>query len=149
MATVFVVLRELIGACEDRSIWLCGTPIYKDSETFLLGDLACDRIVFKSPPFETVLQDPPIGLRSKYLGEVGKRAAGLSSEDVLVLVLVGHGEDGAFVISNDTDECELRKEEIEAVVRRTKGTIWLINTSCHSGNWESPCWSLLAAAEAN
>jgi len=148
MGTDFVVLRELIGAHEDRSIWLCGTPIRKDS--FLLGDPVCDRIVFVPPPFEAVYEEPPIRLRTRYLLEVGTRAATLSRKDILVLVLVGHGErDGVFIIGDDNQECKLRKPELEECVRGTKGTIWLINTACHSREWESPHWFLFAATEAD
>jgi hypothetical protein len=114
MATDFVVLRELIAGRDDRSYWLCGTSIRKDSETFLLGDPACDRILFQPPPFETVHQAPPIALRAKYLNEVNMRAANLTKEDVMVLVLVGHGEDGGiFVIGDEDNNCRLTKLELE------------------------------------
>jgi hypothetical protein len=52
MATDFVVLKELIRAPDDLSRWLCGTSIRM--QDFLLGDPACDRIIFDCPPFEDV-----------------------------------------------------------------------------------------------
>jgi hypothetical protein len=118
MATDFVVLQELIGARDDRSYWLCGTSIRNlDSATFLFGDPACDRIVFQPPPFETVLQVPPIALRAEYLTEVANRAPNLTGEDVMVLVLVGHGEEGGvFVIGDEDNSCRLTKLELEVAV---------------------------------
>ena len=150
MATHFVVLRELIGDCNDRNIWLCGTSIR--SEPFLLGDPACDRIVFDPPLFETVYEGPPFTLRAMYLAAVTKAALSLSEGDVLVPVLAGHGEPGGvFRVGGDEDgnDCsKLRKGELEASLCNTNATVWLISTACYSGAWESPKWTLLAAAQA-
>jgi hypothetical protein len=131
MATDFVVLRELIGDCHHRNIWLCGTSIRLD--TFLLGDPACDRIVFDPPLFETVCEIPPVSLRFRYLFEVAKVALTLCEDDVLVLVLAGHGEpDGVFKIGDDEDgnDCELTKAELEESLGDTTATVWLISTAC-------------------
>jgi hypothetical protein len=66
----------------------------------------------------------------------------------MVLVLVGHGEEGGkFVIGDKDHNCRLTKLDLEASVRRTKAKVWLISTACYSREWESPFWSLLAAAE--
>jgi hypothetical protein len=148
MATDFVVLRELIGDRDDRNIWLCGTSIRL--ETFLLGDPACDRI-FDPPPFETVCEEDPVMLRASFLFKVAKVALTLSEEDVLVLVLAGHGAlGGVFKIGDeDGNVCELTKGELEKFLGDTKATVWLINTACFSGAWESPKWTLLAAAQAD
>ena len=95
MATDFVVLRELFQVGDhNRNIWLCGTSFC--SKTFLL---ACDRIVFDPQVFETVFVEPTAALRWRYLFEVSKAASTLSEEDVLVLVLAGHGDpQGVFKI---------------------------------------------------
>ena len=151
MATDFVVLRELICNRDHRNIWLCGTSICL--ETFLLGDPVCDRIVFDPPLFETACKKPPAVLRYKYLTEVTKVALTLSEEDVLVLILAGHGDlDGVFKIG-DIDEggnvCKLTKVELEESLGDTKATVWLISTACYSGAWESPKWTLLAAAQTD
>ena len=149
VATDFVVLRELIGDRHHRNIWPCGTSIRL--ETFLLGKPACDRIVFDPPLFETVCEIPAV-LRFRYMFEVAKVALTLCEDDVLVLVLAGHGEvDGAFKIGDDEDgnDCELTKAELEASLGDTKAIVWLISTACFSGAWESPKWTLLAAAQAN
>ena len=55
--------------------------------------------------------------------EVAKVALTLCEDDVLVLVLAGHGEvDGAFKIGDDEDgnDCELTKAELEASLGDTK-----------------------------
>jgi hypothetical protein len=41
MGMDFVAICELIGAHDDKSVWLCGMPI-RSERGFLLGDLACD-----------------------------------------------------------------------------------------------------------
>lgn len=151
MATDFVVLRELIGDHDHRNIWLCGKS-YR-SETFLLGDPACDRIVFDPPVFETVIVEPAV-LPWRYLYEVSKAAWTLSEEDVLVLVLAGHGDPGGVFKIGDIDDengslYDLTKAQLEDVLGDTKATVWLISTACYSGAWESPKWTLLAAAEAD
>ncbi|KIM48438.1 hypothetical protein M413DRAFT_7372 [Hebeloma cylindrosporum] len=147
VATDFAVLRDLIDDRDDRNIWLrCAS---NRSESVLLGDPTCDRIVFDPPKFETV-ESSPVELRARDLVEVCHAARTLSEEDVLILVLVGDGEgDGVFIIGNDGDEndCELSKEELELALRNVKATVWLINTACYSGAWESPKWTLLAAAQ--
>ena len=149
MATDFVVLRELIGDRDHRNIWLCGTSILL--QTFLLGDPACDRMIFDPPLFETVCEKPPAVLRYKYLTEVTKAALTLSEEDVLVLILAGHGELGSVFKIGDEDgnACELTKAELEESLGDTKATVWLISTARYSGAWESPKWTLLAAAQAD
>lgn len=150
IATEWVAIRHLLGARDDLSMWLCGTSI-RDAGNFLLGDPCCNRIVFSPPPFEEVChKDDPTGLRARYIGEVAKVSSRLSTGDVLVLVLAGHGdENGAFIIGDEKADCELRKGELEAVLEGTKGDILLINTSCFSGSWESPSWKLIAAAGAD
>jgi hypothetical protein len=134
IATEWVAIRHLLGARDDLSTWLCGTSI-RNAGNFLLGDPCCDRIVF-NPPFEEVChKDDPTGLRAKYVGEVAKVSSRLSTGDVLVLVLAGYGdENGAFIIGDEKADCELRKEELEAVLGGTKGDVLLINTSCFSGS---------------
>ncbi|KAF8228572.1 hypothetical protein L208DRAFT_1403557, partial [Tricholoma matsutake] len=74
----------------------------------------------------------------------------LSTGNVLILILVGHGdENGAFIISDEKADCELRKGELEAIIGGTKGDVLLIHTLCFSGSWESPSWKLIAAAGAD
>jgi hypothetical protein len=149
IATEWVAIRHLLGARDELSTWLCGTSI-RDAGNFLLGDPCCDRIVFNPPPFEEVChKDEPTGLRAKYLIEVAKVSSRLSTGDVLILVLAGHGDkNGVFMIGDEKADCELRKEELEVVLEGTKGDVLLINTSCYSGSWESPSWKLIAAAGA-
>lgn len=150
MATDFVAIRHLLGVRDDLSTWLCGTSI-RGAGNFLLGDPCCDRIVFNPPPFEEVChEDDPTSLRARYIIEVAKVSSRLSTGDILVLVLAGHGEDnGAFVIGDEKTSCELRKGELEAALRGTKGNVVLINTACYSGSWESASWDLIAAAGAD
>src|SRR5258707_306604 len=149
IATEWVAIRHLLGARDELSTWLCGTSI-RDGGNFLLGDPCCDRIVFNPPPFEEVChKDKPTGLRAKYLIEVAKASSRLSTGDVLILVLAGHGDkNGVFMIGDEKADCELRKEELEVALEGTKGDVLLINTSCYSGSWESPSWKLIAAAGA-
>lgn len=146
MATV---LRELIGDRDHRNIrLLCGVSIRL--ETFLSGDPARDRIVFEPPLFETICETRPAVLRYHYLTKVTQVALTLSEEDVLVLILAGHGElGGVFKIGEAENICELTKDELEASLGNTKATVWLISTACYSETWESPKWTLLAAAQAD
>jgi hypothetical protein len=97
--------------------------------TFLLGDTACDRIVFNLPLFETVYEAPPS------------------------MVLAGHGEPGSvFKIGGDEDgnNCKLMKDELQLSLSNTEATVWLISTVTvrYSGARESPKWTLLASAAA-
>jgi hypothetical protein len=92
MATEFIAIRELIGARDDRSVWFCGTPIRR-RKGFLLGDPACDRIVFNPKPFETVSETEPKCLAAKFLVAVATASVKLSAGETLVVVLVGHGDD--------------------------------------------------------
>ena len=62
-----------------------------------------------------------------------------------MIVLVGH-EDDAFVVGDENQHFELKKETLEQVVRSTKGNILVISTACFSGSWKSEHWTLLAAA---
>jgi hypothetical protein len=88
MAIDLVTICELIGACDDMSIWLCGIPIRRGRH-FLLGDLDCDCIAFNPPHFEALLSAEPNGLTIKFLIEVTKKSDRLSTEETLVIVLVG------------------------------------------------------------
>ena len=146
MAIDFVAIRELIGACDDMSIWLCGTPIRR-GRRFLLGDPDCDRIAFNPPPFETLLSAEPNGLAIEFLIEVTKKSERLSAGETLVIVLVGHGEDDrSFTVGGDgRQNCKIRKEQLEKSVGHAKGNILVIITTCHSGGWTSPHWTRLAA----
>ena len=76
MAIDFVAIRELIGACDKTSIWLCGTTIRR-GRRFLLGDPDCDRIAFDPPPFETLISAEPNGLAIEFLIEVTKKSGRL------------------------------------------------------------------------
>ena len=151
METDFVVLRKLIGDLDHRNIWLCGTSFR--FEKILLGDPACDRIVFDPPAFETVIVEPTVVLKWRYMFEVSRAASTLSEEDVLVLVLVGHGDpNDVFKIGDedhDSSLYDLTKAEVEHALGDTKASVWLISRACYSGAWESPKWTLLAAAEAD
>jgi len=144
----FVALRQLIGARDDKSIWLCGAPIHTCGN-IILGDPACDRFQLNPPTFERVM--PVEELRDEYLLEVLKAALKLKRSDILVLVLVGHGDPsaGSFIIGEKEMQSMLTKKLLERAVTETKGTIFLINTACYSGSWESPCWTLLAAAASH
>lgn len=141
-----VAIRELIGARDDMSIWLCGTPIRR-GRRFLLGDPDCDRIAFNPPPFETLLSAEPNGLAIKFLIAVMKKSDRLSAGETLVIVLVGHGEDDhSFTVGGDgRQNCKICKEQLEESVGHAKGNILVIITACHSGSWMSPHWTLLAA----
>jgi hypothetical protein len=146
MAIDLVAIRELIGACDDTSIWLCGTPIRR-GRPFLLGDPDCDRIAFNPPPFETLLSAEPNGLAIKFLIEVTKKSERLSAGETLVIVLVGHGEDDhSFIVGGDgRQNCKIHQEQLENSVGHAKGNILVIITACYSGSWTSPHWTLLAA----
>ncbi|KDR80515.1 hypothetical protein GALMADRAFT_240808 [Galerina marginata CBS 339.88] len=143
--TDFVVFHDLLGAPAESSIWLRGTEIRSERE-FLVGDPACDQIIFNPPSFETVHVDEDESLKTRYLVEVRHRASTSSADDTLVLLLVGHGnQNGVFEVGTD----KLKIKELERSVRGTKGTVFLITTACYSGAWQSPLWTLIAAAEAN
>ena len=147
MATV---LREHICDRDHRNILLlCDASIRL--ETFLSEDPASDRIVFEPPLFETLCETRPAVLRYHYLTKVTQVALTLSEEDVLVLILAGHGElGGVFKIGDEAENiCELTKDELEASLGNTKATVWLISTACYSETWESPKWTLLTAAQAD
>ena len=152
MATDFVALQHLIGARQEHSKWLCGTPI-RTCRGFFLGDPACDRIVFNPPPFETVSSNKPTDLALEYLFAVKEASSILSAGDTLVLVLVGHGDDDdhhSFLIGNKcASHFQLTKNQLEMSVCGTKGEILLISTACFSGSWKSKYWTLLAAAGAD
>lgn len=141
MATDFIALRQLLGARDDLSEWFCGKPI-RTQRGFLLGDPACDRIVFDPPPFETVLDVEPQSLAMSFLIAVSKASSRLSGQDTLVIVLVGHGDDQshAFMVGDGNQHFELKKETLEQVVRGTKGNILVISTACFSGSWKSEHW---------
>jgi hypothetical protein len=147
MATDFIALRQLLGARDDLSEWFCGKPI-RMQRGFLLGDPACDRIVFDPPPFETVLDVEPELLAMSFLVAVSKASSRLSDGDTLVIILVGHGDDQghAFVVGDERRHFELKKEVLEHFVRGTKGNTLVITTACFSGSWKSAHWTLLAAA---
>jgi hypothetical protein len=147
-ATDFVALRELIGAHGDKSIWLCSAPIHTCGN-IILGDPACDRLQFNPPTFETVV--PVEELLVVYLLEVNRAALKLKHSEILVLVLVGHGDPatGSFIVGDNEMQGILTKKLLEHAVTRTKGTIFLLSTACYSGSWESPCWTLLAAAASH
>jgi hypothetical protein len=149
MATDFVAIRELLGAHDEMSIWLCGTPICRGSQ-FLLGDPACDWIVFDPPPFEQLWHEP-VDLYAEYLHQVQSMGLKLRTEDILVLVSVGHGcpVDGSFEIGNDESSIRLRKERLEGILHSKKGKVFVITTACFSGSWVSTHWTLLAAAQAH
>jgi hypothetical protein len=140
MATDFVALRQLIGASDESSLWLCGTPIRRQ-RGFLLGDPTCDRIVFDPGPFETVREIEPNHLASEFLIAVTKVSDRLSAGETLVVVLVGHGNDQnhSFIVGegdgSHPQDYRLYKEVLEACVRDTKGEILVISTH----------WTLLAA----
>jgi hypothetical protein len=150
MAIDFVALRHLIGARDEHSKWLCGTPI-RTNRGFVFGDPACDRIIFDPPPFETVRE--PSSLNLDYVINVREASSLLSAGDTLVLVLVGHGDADdhhSFLIGDNPNSCvRLTKTQLEWAVHGTKGDILLISTACYSGSWKSQYWTLLAAAEAN
>lgn len=148
MATDFVAIWHLLGARDDLSQWLCGASIREGK--FLLGDPACNRIVFNPPPFETLVPDASV-LIMMYFLEVRAASLRLCPGDTLVLVLVGHGskENGSFLVGDSKVYRECRKEELEVCVRGTKGSIVLISTACYSGSWKSPHWTLIAAAGAS
>jgi hypothetical protein len=148
MATEFVAIRHLLGAHDDLSQWLCGASIREGK--FLLGDPACDRIVFDPPPFETLVLNTS-ALFMTYSLEVHAASLRLCPGDTLVLVLVGHGskENGSFLVGDSKVYRECRKEELEVCVRNTKGSIVLISTACYSGSWTSPHWTLIATAGAS
>jgi hypothetical protein len=152
MATDFVAIRHLLGARDDVSTWLCGASI-REAGKFLLGDPGCDRIVFDPPLFETVCPVTPTKLCAKYLIKVNEVSSKLSTGDVLVLVLVGHGSEttGSFIVGDPGEGThrELEKEALEECVSGTKGEVVLISSACFSGGWESPHWSLITAAGAN
>ena len=147
MATDFIALRQLLGARDDLSEWFCGKPI-RTQRGFLLGDPACDRIVFDPHPFEIVLHVEPQPLAMSFLAAVSQASSRLSDGDTLVVVLVGHGDHQShgFVIGDENQRFELNKETLELFVRGTKGNILLISTACFSGSWKSEHWTLLAAA---
>jgi hypothetical protein len=111
MATDFVALRQLIGAHDEQSLWLCRRPIIRQRE-LLLGDLSCDRMVFDPPPFETLRETDPASLAIEFLVAVTEASGKLSSGDTLVVVLVGHGntQNHAFVVGSGdgTDPGERR-----------------------------------------
>ena len=52
-------------------------------------------------------------------------------------------------VENQTKLENLTRAELEMALGETKATVWLINTTCYSGAWESPKWTLLAAAQAD
>jgi hypothetical protein len=146
MAIDFVAIRELIGARDDMSVWICGSSIRRN-RGFLLGDPACDRIVFDPLPFERLLSVEPATLAVKFLIEVTKKSEKLSAGETLVIVLVGHGEkDHSLLVGGEgRKNYEIRKDELEDCVSNAKGDVLVIITACYSGGWTSSCWTLLAA----
>ena len=83
MATDFIALRHLLGARDDLSKWFCGKPI-RTQRRFLLGDPACDQIVFDPPPFETVLDIEPEPLAISFLMAVSTASSKLSLPKTLL-----------------------------------------------------------------
>ena len=146
MVTDFIALRQLLGAHDSLGEWFCGKPIQMQ-KGFLLGDPVCNRIVFNPAPFETVLDVEPQLLAISFLVAVSKASSKLSDGDTLVIILVGHGDQShAFVVGDENQHFELKKESLEHSVHGTKGNILVISTACLSGSWKSMHWTLLAAA---
>ncbi|KAL6306421.1 hypothetical protein BKA93DRAFT_824250 [Sparassis latifolia] len=153
IATDFVVLRTLMDALPDRSSWFCQSS-FRDHPPWeiLLGHPNADRIVFEPPPFEEIVPDP-VALRTRFFHSVINAATVLSRHDELVLVLTGHGtrEDGWIWLGvcEDGDNVFLKKEEVELLLDGALCQVILFVTSCYSGHWTSPRWTLHAACQAN
>lgn len=67
-----------------------------------------------------------------FLVSVSKASSRLSDGDTLVIVLVGHGDDQShtFVVGNEKQHFELKKEVLEHFVHGSKGNILVINPAC-------------------
>ena len=152
-AVDYVALRAMLGCPESNSWWLCGTDI-RQGPGFLLGDPACDRIVFEPLPFEEVHDTTGIRSESKlvdfriaYLQRVEEVASRLKGSDTLFLVLCGHGSMRGPLLLGDMDtHVDLWPNDLEHALRGCSATVKLISTACHSGAWKSHRWSLSAAA---
>jgi hypothetical protein len=149
MAADFVAIRELIAAPKELSRWICGCPL--PSGPFLLGDPACDRIVFDPPHFEEVHQVEAEELAINFFVAVQSAARKIRAEDTLVIVLVGHGHESASAlhVTSSTSSCRFHKTSLEAAVEGVKGCVILISTACYSGQWASESWMLFTAAKGN
>ncbi|KIK00979.1 hypothetical protein K443DRAFT_7229 [Laccaria amethystina LaAM-08-1] len=158
-ATDFVAIQSLLNCAEGQSFWLCGTDI-RSGPGFLLGDPACDRLVFDPPPFEEIFDTQDTSnpkayqklsrFKSAYIRRVGETASRLTSGDILCLVICGHGlPDGRVVVGDAEARTLLVKSNLEDAVESCKAEVHLFITACYGGSWTSPYWNLFAAAERN
>ncbi|EDR10556.1 uncharacterized protein LACBIDRAFT_325290 [Laccaria bicolor S238N-H82] len=156
-ATDFVALNALLDCPEENSSWLCGEEI-RSGPGFLLGDPACDRIIFVPPPFEEIVDtvEPVgeirklIGFRYAYLQPIRDFVPKLTADDTLFLVICGHGsEEGIVFLGDAYHHITLHPFEVECALEGCAATVYLIITACFSGRWKSKRWNLIAAAGAD
>ncbi|KAF8516165.1 hypothetical protein BU17DRAFT_51089 [Hysterangium stoloniferum] len=150
-ATDFVAMKTLIGCPDERAFWLCGTDI-RSGPGFLFGDPDCDRIIFDSPPFETMMDTSTLSklqeFATTFKTKLTKLALQLKPADTLCIVLCGHGcEDGGnLIIGDKTTQITMTKHELEIAIEGCHAEILLFSTACYSGQWTSQSWSLFAVA---
>lgn len=156
-ATDFVALNALLDCPEENSSWLCGKEI-RNGPGFLLGDPACDRIIFAPPPFEEIVDTvEPVGkirklieFRYTFLQRIRNVVPKLTPDDTLFLVICGHGsEEGIVFLGNAYNHITLHPADVECALEGCAATVYLIITACFSGSWKSKRWNLIAAAGAD
>ncbi|KAF7341353.1 hypothetical protein MVEN_01871800 [Mycena venus] len=149
MAADFAAFRYLFSEA-DQALWLMAAHWKFPEWTPIIGDPHAQRLELPSPsPVSTI---PVEDLKAKFLTSLAKAAAKADANDTIVVVLCGHEEGTGKVIIGEPGAYQdlLSKTQVEIALQDVKvprSRVFLISIACYSGQWRSPSWTLLAAAD--
>jgi len=158
-AWIFLI-SQMKGYDKKRSRWRTIRQINhlfpNDSVTF--GDMGCDRLRLPLPsPFNTDFDGPNTEARDFVINSLvllEKMAEKVSLGEILVLLLIGHGDVKGgrfqFLIITEPDEIKgeaiITKGDLENALNSCKGDVLVVCNSCYSGHLASDRWTLLCSA---
>ncbi|KAJ7445550.1 hypothetical protein B0H11DRAFT_431067 [Mycena galericulata] len=148
MALDFSAFHDLFSEA-DEGLWLTAVPWQFPHWTPIFGDPHAQRLALPSSSAVTTV--PVEDLKAKFLTSLAKTTAKANTNDTIIIVLCGHGEEGtgSLVIGKPGAYHEpLSKTQVELAlddINVPQNRVFLVSIACHTGWWRSPSWMLLAA----
>ncbi|GBE88796.1 hypothetical protein SCP_1402010 [Sparassis crispa] len=140
MAVEFAALNALLPCNPKTSRWYCPHPIRPDAVSDILSE---------SAPFETVLFDSsPGGIAGSFWDGLVQAGQDLSSEDTLVVALIGAQPWGSSYKLSPEGQDILSAADFIAGFENFKCKIVFIIPCGDAGHWRRPRWTVLTVAES-
>ncbi|KAF7335820.1 Glycoside hydrolase family 76 protein [Mycena venus] len=153
IATDFLVWKHLLSDAR-RAEWYSGVDFDSSSFSVVLGDPYADRLRFNLDQTGITLVPEVPSIKTDFLFGVAEMLGKVDKEDIAVIVLCSNCElNGDVRLGGGSQVLEhFRRRHLERALRACPipaERLFVVSTARYSGQWRSPRWTLLAAAESH